>query len=69
MASVNLTEAEFYGRTMTPALLAERTRPECQGCGSSLHGRSEGLQRWGSKLVRVFACPCGRRRRLEVAAR
>jgi hypothetical protein len=67
MSSVNLTDAPFYGRTATTPLLAPRVRPECLGCGSSLAGRFEGLRNWGDSLVRVFACPCGRRRRLEVA--
>lgn len=69
MPTVNLQDSPFYGSTSRPVGRLDFTRTECLGCGSSLHGRSEGLQRWGSKLVRVFACPCGRRRRLEVAPR
>ena len=69
MPTVDWESSPYYGSTSSPVGRLEYTRTECLGCGSSLHGRSEGLQRWGSKLVRVFACPCGRRRRVEVPAR
>ncbi len=68
MPTVDWQSSPYHGSTSRPAGRLEFTRTECLGCGSSLHGRSEGLQRWGSKLVRVFACPCGRRRRVEVRA-
>lgn len=69
MPSVNLAEAEFCGNTSRPMARLEYARAECLGCGSSLASHSEGWRRWGDTVVRVFACPCGRRRRLEVAAR
>jgi hypothetical protein len=68
MSRIALDRTPFYGNTSRPVARLEYTRPECLGCGSSLAGRSEGLQQWGSRLVRVFACPCGRRRRMEVSA-
>jgi hypothetical protein len=69
MRSVNLDDAGFYGNTSRPVARLEYTRTECLKCGSSLAGRSEGLRKWGDKLVQVFRCGCGRRRRVEVAAR
>jgi hypothetical protein len=69
MPAVNWQDSPFAGTTSRPVARLEYTRTECLGCGSSLHGRSEGLRKWGDKLVRVFRCPCGRRRLVEVAAR
>jgi hypothetical protein len=67
--SVDLDLAEFYGSVSEPAAELRRQRPECLGCGSSLAGRSEGVQTFGAKLVRVYTCRCGRQRRVEVADR
>jgi hypothetical protein len=69
MQRIALDSTQYYGNTSRPAARLEFTRTECLKCGTSLAGRSEGLRRWGDKLVRVFACPCGRRRRVEVPAR
>ena len=69
MRSVNLDSGEFYGKVSRPAAEVERIRTECLGCGSSLVGRVEGLSTIGGQLVRSYLCRCGRRRRLEVAAR
>jgi hypothetical protein len=69
VASINLDELEFYGRTSAAPEILERTSPYCLGCGSSLAGRSAGVRMHGGKLIRVFACRCGRERHQEVAAR
>ena len=69
LRSVNLDDAGFYGSTSRPMARLEYTRPECLGCGSSLAGRSEGVRKWGDKLVRVYRCRCRRRRLVEVAPR
>jgi hypothetical protein len=68
---IALDSTPFYGSTSKPAARVEFSRPDCLGCGSSLHGRSEGVQKWGGRFVRLYRCRCGRGRRLpvEVAAR
>jgi hypothetical protein len=66
MATIDLSHTEFYGRVSRPAVGAERVRPECQCCGSSLAGRSEGLRVWGGTLMRFYRCGCGREQRVEV---
>jgi hypothetical protein len=69
MSRIALDSTPFYGSTSRPVGRLEFTRTECLKCGSSLAGRSEGLRKWGDKIVRVFACPCGRRRRVEEPGR
>jgi hypothetical protein len=67
MPRIALDSTPFYGSTSRPTARLEYTRPECLGCGSSLAGRSEGVRKWGGKLVRVYRCRCRRRRLVEVA--
>jgi hypothetical protein len=67
MRTADRQSSPFYGNTSRPGARLEYTSTECTKCGSSLYGRSEGIRRWGSKFVHVWACPCGRRRRVEVA--
>lgn len=69
MPRIALDSTPFHGNTSRPAARLEYTRTECLGCGSSLHGRCEGVRRWGDKFVRVYRCGCKRRRLVEVAAR
>lgn len=69
MRRIALDSTPFYGSTSRPVARLEYTRTECLGCGSSLAGRSEGVRKWGDKLCQFYRCGCGRRRRLEVAAR
>jgi hypothetical protein len=66
MPTVDLQSSPFYGNTSRPVGRLEYTRTGCLKCGSPLHGRSEGVRKWGDKVVRTWLCPCGRRRRVEV---
>lgn len=69
MHSVNLSEAEFYGKVSTPP--SNRGEPtECRHCGSQLAGRYQGIRFIGGQAKRVWACRCGHDRRLplELAA-
>ena len=74
--SHDLAGSDFLGtsRSFTTRAGYRRAWPTCRGCGSSLYGR---LKRVAQHTiggvpheVDVYACPCGRRRRVtrEVAA-
>jgi hypothetical protein len=70
MPSVNLDEAEFYGKVSTLPRNREAPRT-CRVCGSQLGGRRyKGVQDVGGRSMRVWACDCGAgcRMPLEVAA-
>ena len=70
MPSVNLDEAEFYGRLSTLPRNREVPRT-CRACGSQLGGRRyKGVRVIRGKPVRVWVCDCGHGRSLpvEVAA-
>jgi hypothetical protein len=69
MASIDLHDSPFYGRTSRPAAPLTREQLECRACGSQLAGRLEGTRTWGGRLVRVYVCGCKTRRHVEVAAR
>jgi hypothetical protein len=69
MPRIALDSTPFYGSTSRPAAWIEYACNVCLGCGSSLHGRSEGYGTWGDKVVQLYRYRCGRGRRLEVAAR
>ena len=70
MSSVRFNDSPYLGTVSRPAAGLRTARTECLRCGSSLAGRTEGgVSTFGGRLVRIFACPCGRRRRVEVAAR
>ena len=69
MQSVDLKDSPFYGRTSTPAVEVERTRPECLRCGSALAGRRQAV-RWSTVAgvtirIDVYRCRCGRGRHLR----
>jgi hypothetical protein len=65
MHNVNLDEAEFYGRTSTPAGRAPHPALECSRCGSSLAGRRVTVARARGLLVETFRCRCGRGRHVR----
>jgi RNase P subunit RPR2 len=68
MQSVNLSEAEFYGKVSTLPRNREVPRT-CRTCGSQLGGRRyKGVRLIGGKAVRVWVCDCGHGRRLPVEA-
>jgi hypothetical protein len=50
VGTIRVQDSPFYGSTSKPGARLEYTRAECQKCGSSLAGRSEGLRKWGDKL-------------------
>jgi hypothetical protein len=68
MPSVNLAEAEFYGKVSTPPANREAEPRECLHCGSQLAGRYQGVRFIGGKAKRVWTCGCGHDRRLDVEA-
>jgi hypothetical protein len=65
MRSVNLSEAEFYGKVSSPTSNREVGPRDCRHCGSQLAGRYRGVRFIGERAVRVWACPCGHERHLE----
>jgi hypothetical protein len=70
MASVNLSEAEYYGKVSTLPRNREVPR-NCRVCGSQLGGRRyKGVRMIGGRQVRVWKCDCASERHLplEVAA-
>jgi RNase P subunit RPR2 len=68
MRSVNLDEAEYYGKVSTLPRNREVTR-NCRVCGSQLAGRRyKGVRSIGGKPMRVWSCNCGHDRRLPVEA-
>jgi hypothetical protein len=68
MHSVNLSEAEYYGKVSTPPSIREAGPRGCRHCGSQLAGRYVGVQLIGERAVRVWACPCGHDRHIPVEA-
>jgi hypothetical protein len=67
MPTINLDDSPFAGRTSTPP--TNRAEPsDCRHCGSQLGGRYVGIRFMGRRAVRVWACPCGHERWLEVEA-
>ena len=67
MPSVNLDEAEYYGKVSTLPRNREAPRT-CRVCGSQLAGRYMGVRFIGGAAKRVWACPCGHDRWLDVEA-
>jgi hypothetical protein len=68
MQSVNLDEAEYYGKVSTLPRNRETPR-NCRACGSQLGGRRyQGVQDIGGRPVRVWACDCGHGRRMPLEA-
>jgi hypothetical protein len=68
MQSVNLSEAEYYGKVSTLPRNREVPR-QCRACGSQLGGRRyKGVQDIGGEAVRVWECDCGAGRRMPVEA-
>ena len=62
-----LDGADFRGKVSTPP--TNRSEPtDCRHCGSQLGGPYVGVRFMGRRAVRVWACPCGHERRLEVEA-
>jgi hypothetical protein len=54
MRSVNLNEAEFYGKVSTPTSNREAGPRDCRHCGSQLAGRYRGV-----RFIRERAVGCG----------
>jgi hypothetical protein len=65
MSSVQFDSTPFSGRTSRPAAPIAAVEPGCTGCGSSLVGRLERVQREQSFTLWIWKCGCGRRRRLR----
>jgi hypothetical protein len=61
MPRIDLQDTPFTGpsRSVTYLRTAKPPGSECSHCGSSLAGRAAGVRKWGDRLIRVYACPCG----------
>jgi hypothetical protein len=68
MRTINLDDSPFEGRTSTPPTNREAGPRECRHCGSQLGGRYVGVRFIGGAAKRVWACPCGHERWLDVEA-
>jgi hypothetical protein len=68
MPTIKLDDSPFEGRTSTPPTNRELGPRGCRHCGSQLGGRYVGVRFMGRRAVRVWACPCGHERWLEVEA-
>src|SRR4029450_4716493 len=56
MRSVNLSEAEFYGKVSTPPANREAEPRECRWCGSQLAGRYQGVRFIGGNAKLAWRC-------------
>jgi hypothetical protein len=70
MPRIDLHSTPFTGQSRTVTYLRTAKPPgaECKHCGSSLAGRAVGVRKWGTRLVRVYACRCGHDKREEITA-
>jgi hypothetical protein len=63
-----LDGADFRGKISKPPTNREAGPRDCRHCGSQLAGRYVGVRFMGRRAVRVWACPCGHERWLDVEA-
>jgi hypothetical protein len=68
MRTIKLDDSPFAGRTSMPPRNREAGPRGCRHCGSQLAGRYVGVRFIGQAAKRVWACPCGHERHLDVEA-